>query len=321
MSIYKNFAYQFDPLIPIGLTKDIYTNIDLMLMNGKEYWIHFEKPSKNLQLQLSKKLSIPKSVRSILFAEEVRSRCIKIEGGYILIIHGVQPSTMEENSDFPTLRFWVTKNGILSISTGKIQSVYNLHSMLREMSDPEPNYIDCLTHLLENIIFYLEESLYQLDEKLNKVESNFEYTEEATLNIMPIRQDIIYLRRYIFPQRDALINFSNKFDLASDNTKIFLKELSDGMQKQVEAIEMLRERAIIIQDNITNQIGEIANRRMYLLTIIMLIFTPAFFIVSLFSMYLPIPGMNSRITWWAVDFTIVIVSYGLYKLFKIKKWL
>ena len=179
----------------------------------------------------------------------------------------------------------------------------------------------CFIHVIENIINSLEDSIYHLDENLNKIESNFEYTEEATLNIMSIRQDIIFIRRYIFPQKDALINLSNKIDFVSDSIRASLKELSEGMLRQVEAIEMLRERAVIIQDNLTNQIGEIANRRMYLLTIIMLIFTPAFFIVGLFSMYLPIPGMNSRLTWWIVDIVILVVSYGLYKLFKVKNWL
>ena len=299
--------------------KDIYPSLDSVLTSDHEYWLHFETPSKNLQQQLQKRLSIPKSVRLILFAEEVRSRCIKIEGGYILIVHGVQPSTMTGDEDFPTLRFWITNKGVLSISTGKIQAMHDIQSLLQD--EPDPNSMTCFIHVIENIINSLEDSIYHLDENLNKIESNFEYTEEATLNIMSIRQDIIFIRRYIFPQKDALINLSNKIDFVSDSIRASLKELSEGMLRQVEAIEMLRERAVIIQDNLTNQIGEIANRRMYLLTIIMLIFTPAFFIVGLFSMYLPIPGMNSRLTWWIVDIVILVVSYGLYKLFKVKNWL
>ncbi len=317
--IYKSFAYQFEPLTHISLTNDIYANIDLLLQSGKRYWFHFENPSKNLQHQLGKKFSLPRMARVILFADEVRSRCIKIETGYILIVQGIQPSTMVGNEDFPTLRFWITEQGILSLSTGKIQAIQDLQKALTTMVDPTPML--CFTNLLEDLIGYLEDSIYQIDEQLNKIEANFEYAQEATSDIMSIRQDVIYLRRYILPQRDALINLSNKLEFVSDNTKSSLKELSDGMLRQVEAIEMLRERAIIIQDNLTNQIGEIANRRMYLLTIIMLIFTPAFFIMGLFSMYVPIPGMNNKMTWWLVNAFIISVSYGLYKLFRKKKWL
>lgn len=319
MATPKSFVYQFNPLVCKNLSKDIYSSLDEALTNDQNYWIHFDTPSKNLRQQLYKRLSLPKTASLILFAEEVRSRCVRIENGYILIVHGVQPSTMKSDEDFPTLRFWITSKGVLSISTGKIQAIQDAQEALQGNPDAEP--MTCFIHLIESIIDCLEDSIYHLDESLNKIETNFEYTEEATLKIMSIRQDVIYIRRYIFPQKDALINLSNKLDFISDNIRSSLKELSDSMLRQVEAIEMLRERAVIIQDNLTNQIGELANRRMYLLTIIMLIFTPAFFIISLFSMYVPMPGMNSRLTWWLVDAAIILVSYGLYKLFKIKKWL
>ena len=78
---------------------------------------------------------------------------------------------------------------------------------------------------------------------------------------------------------------------------------------------------MIIHDNLANQIAEIANQRVYLLSVIMLLFTPAFFIMGLFSMYIPMPGMYSNVTWWVVCGIIVIVSYTLYFSFKRKKWL
>ena len=71
--VYKSFAYQFDPLVHVRLTNDKYDNIDMLMTDAKPYWMHFEKPSKHLQQQLIKKLAIPKAVRTMLFAEELRS--------------------------------------------------------------------------------------------------------------------------------------------------------------------------------------------------------------------------------------------------------
>jgi zinc transporter len=316
---YKSFAYLFSPLTHVSLTNDIYSNIEKLLLVEQPYWFHFEKPSKNLQQQVGKKFSLPKAARLSLFAEEVRSRCIKVENGYVLIMQGIQPSTMKADDYFPTLRFWLTERGILSFSTGRIEAIHELQKNVKTLVDP--TVMGCFTDLLENIIWSLEESIYQIDERLNKVEANFEYTEAATQEIMSIRQDIIFLRRYILPQRDALLVLASKLDYVSDNIKTLLKELSDNMLRQVESIEMLRERAVIIQDNLTNQIAEIANRRMYILTIIMLIFTPPFVIMGVFSMYLPIPGMNSHATWWCVIAAMIVASFGLYKLFRWKRWL
>jgi zinc transporter len=315
----KSFAYQFGPLAYMSLTKDTYNNLQKIQQSEQQYWCHFEMPSKNLQQQLSKKFTLPKGARLSLFAEDVRSRCIKVENGYVLIMHGIQPSGMTEQTDFPTLRFWITDKGILSFSIGKIEAIKELQISLKTLA--EPSAMSCFTSLLENLIFSLEESTYQIDERLNEIEGDFEYSVEQTQKIMRIRQDIIWIRRYILPQRDALIGLASKLDYITDSTKSVLKELSDGMLRQVESIEMMRERAVIIQDNLTNQIAQTANNRMYIMTIIMLIFTPPFFVMGIFSMYVPIPEMNSPYTWWVVIGVMIALSYGQYKLFKWKRWL
>ncbi len=316
---YKSFAYQFEPLMHIRLTSDIYDNIDALLKQQHPYWIHFEKPSKNLQQQLIKRLNIPKAIHTILLADESRPRCVKFDDDYVLIIQGIQPSVMTSDEDIPSLRFWITPQGLLSLSTGKVQAIDDLQLNIKNLLDPTP--LLCLTTLLEYVIGYTEDSSYQIDEELNKIEADFKYMDETTINIMNVRQNIIFLRRYILPQRDALIVLANKLENIPIGMKNTFKELSDSMLRQVETIEMLRERAMVIQDNVTNQIGDISNRRMYLLTIVMLIFTPAFFIMGLFSMYMPVPGMNSKFTWWGITTFIIVLSVGLFVLFKKKKWL
>lgn len=319
----KNFAYVFNPLNHVRLHKDVVSNINEWMQSKRPFWMHVEKPSKNLESKICKSLSIPKAARLILFAPEVRSRFVKVDKGFVFVIHSVQSSNMALEEDFPTLRLWITHDSVLSIASKKIQSIDDLHQLLKdpEVPDSDLTPMYCLTNIIDCIIDYLEEVIYQLDEKLYKVESQFQCDDATITKITNIRQDIIYLRRYVNPQRDALINLASKLVFASGYSQTLLKELSDGMQRQVESIEMLRERAVVMQDNLTNQIGEISNRRMYLLTLIMLIFTPAFFIMGLFSESVSIPGMNNPYAWWGINISIVVTSYLLYKILKAKKWL
>lgn len=315
----RSFCYQFKPNKLINFGNDKYSAVENVLNEKKPYWFYFQKPSKTLQSQLAKKMCIPKTARDILFAEEVRSRCIRFEKGVVLIMQGVEPANIHVNENFPTMRFWITDKGVLSLSTGNIEAIHDLESAIKseEVTDP----ISALITLLNDLLYYLEEVIYQVDERLNKIETEIEYTEEATNRITLARQDIMYIRGYVFPQRGALTALSNKVSGLTETLRHDLKELSDNMLRQVELIEMMRERAVIIQDNITNQIGEISNRRMYLLTVIMLLFTPAFFIMGLFSMYMPIPGMDSKLTWWIITLVIFLSSIGLLVVFKKRKWL
>lgn len=316
---YKSFAYLFSPLTYIGLTTDLYRNLEKVKESHLPYWCHIDKPSKNLQQQITKKFNMPKNAKQIIFADEVRARCVKVEDGIVLIMHYIEPSNLSEVEDFPTLRFWITEQGIVSFSSRKVDALYAFRKTLKQTPDVLLDQV--FIELVENLLWELEETLYQIDERLNQIETSFEDNQTATQNIMSVRQDIIYLRRYVVPQRDAFIMLANKLTFVSESSKQLLKELSDNMQRQVESIEMLRERAVVVQDSLANQIAEVANRRMYILTIIMLIFTPPFFIMGMFSMYMPTPGMNSRDTWWILVAVMFALSLGLFKLFKWKRWL
>lgn len=315
----KSFAYELDPLNLIRLTNDKYENIGTILENKKPFWMHFEQPSKTCQQQLIKKLNIPKAVRLVLFAEETRPRCLKHENTLVLIIQGIESGNPNTHFTSPSLRFWITPQFILTVSTGKIKSIEEMHNDLKSEQAPSLNL--CLTYLLEYAIFHIEESAYELDEILDKIETELNISEQVIPDMLLARQTILCLRRYVLPQRDAIVMLANKIDAIYPNADSTYKEISDSMIRQVETLEMLRERAMIIQDNITNQIGELSNKRMYLLTIIMLIFTPAFFIMGLFSMYIPIPFMNDKATWWAVLGFIIALSVALYYVFKKRKWL
>lgn len=318
--VYKSFAYQFAPLTHVRLTNDKYDNIDMLVTSPNPYWMHFEKPSKYLQQQLIKKLSIPKAVRTMLFAEELRPCCLKFDNSLFLAIPGTKPSVVGVHEDVPFLRFWLTANGLISVSMENVQSVQDIQVDLKTTQDPTHFY--CLSTLIQYIISYSEEVIYQLDEELDKIEADFEATDQTIVSIMNIRQTIVRLRRYILPQRDALTFLANKVtELFSDPSVGTFKDIAETMLRQVDYLEVLRERAIITQDNLTNQLGEISNRRMYILTIVMLIFTPSSYIMGMFSMYLPIPGMYNPITWWVVNIVIIIVTVWLFILFRKKKWL
>lgn len=316
---YKSFAFQLNPIKQYALTSDIYENINSLVSNNQQYWIHFESPSKNLQQRLSKKFDIPKNVKQILFAEESRPRFVKFDNSYLLILQGIDLKCLHSDKDIPYLRIWISENQIISISNDAMQAIQDLQIEFKKLE--KLTIEQCLTTIIDFAIYYIDEAAYEIDEKLYKIEINRKINEADSNHIIEIRQNIIQLRRYIKPQRDALINFTNRMVEIFPSLNIRLKEFNDAMQRYVETIDSLQDRAVVIQDKLSNQIGEVANRRMYILTVIMLIFTPAFFIMSLFSMYLPIPGMNDKYTWWVLVIIIMLSSAGLFWLFKRKKWL
>ena len=321
--IKRSFAYTYNPLKLTDLGSKKYSSLDTVLGEQGPYWLHFDRPSKNLTQQISKKLNLSKQVRTILFSQEQRPRCIKVNNSYILIIQLIDIKNIQrEGDDFPSLRFWITQENLLSICMGEgdTSALHELHDEINSLADVTITPLTCLATLLEDIAWHLEETAYSLDEKLDKIESNIKNIDEASTGIADIRQSIASIRRYVIPERDAIISLSHKVSSIPNAPISLFKEVSDSMIRESETIEMLRERATIIQDTLSNAIGGIANKRMYLLTLIMLIFTPAFFVMGLFSMSMPVPGIHSVTTWWIVTLFIVLFTVIMLWILKRKKW-
>jgi zinc transporter len=206
------------------------------------------------------------------------------------------------------------------IGNGDTSALHELHREITALTDISITPLTCLATLLEDMAWHLEETAYSLDESLDAIESILHDIGEASTKIAEIRQSIASIRRYVIPERDAIISLSYKMNTITDAPVSLFKEVSDSMVRESETIEMLRERASIIQDTLSNQIGALANKRMYLLTLVMLIFTPAFFVMGLFSMSLPLPGVHSTLTFWFVTLFIIIFTFGMLWILKRKKW-
>jgi zinc transporter len=103
--------------------------------------------------------------------------------------------------------------------------------------------------------------------------------------------------------------------------QMYLRDLADSMVRYAEDLDAVRERARVIQDNITNQLTEKVNNKMYILSIIAIIFMPASFITGIFGMDIEVPGATNKHTFYILCSIIVVLSVGLFVWFRRKKWL
>ena len=109
-----------------------------------------------------------------------------------------------------------------------------------------------------------------------------------------------------------------------ENDRARLLDLIHDITRHVEDLDGVRERAIIIQDEISNQLSEQMNRTMYHLSVIAAVFLPLGFITGLLSMNLigvPIPGSRSPWAFLVVCILLALVGGVAVLIFRRLKWL
>jgi zinc transporter len=122
-------------------------------------------------------------------------------------------------------------------------------------------------------------------------------SREIRHGLRDARRTAIALRRYLAPQRDAMARLQTEDAPWLDGRqKARLREVTDRVQRYVEDLDEVRERAAVVQDELMNRLSEQMNRNMYLLSVVAAIMLPLGFLTGLLGINVGgIPGADSSI--------------------------
>ena len=138
-----------------------------------------------------------------------------------------------------------------------------------------------------------------------------------------LRSQIIQLKRFLIPQRDALNKLQlEKTSWVSIKQLNRLKMVGDHLMRYLEMLEASRELATVVQETLNHKQNEQINSRMYLLSIITALFLPLSFFTGLFGVNLNgIPqAENANAFIYFVIILLVIVGFQFLFFWK-NKWL
>ena len=100
-----------------------------------------------------------------------------------------------------------------------------------------------------------------------------------------MRQQSITLHRFLAPQAVALRQLAQEAPhLFNEAQMQQLTETANRMTRLVEEIDAARQRAAVVQDELSNQLADQANSRIYLLTVITAMFLPLTLVSGLLGM-------------------------------------
>jgi zinc transporter len=119
-----------------------------------------------------------------------------------------------------------------------------------------------------------------------------------------LRRKTIALRRYLAPQREVMARLAMEQTswLRADD-KAYLREVSDRTTRVVEDLDAARERAGVVQDELSSRISDQTNRTMYLLTVVAAVLLPPSLLTGLLGVNVGgMPGADNPLS-----FAIVVV--------------
>lgn len=287
-------------------------------------WVHLDVAVSATRDWLQKELTfLDGIIVDALLAEETRPRITEFKDGALMILRGVNLNENAEPEDMISIRMWVDQYRIISIRRRPLRAVKDIHERL--MSGKGPTNSGQFITMLAGSLFERMEPVFQgLDERLDNTEERvMEVPEiEDRQEITMIRKQAIIFRRYIAPQRDVIAHLRvSELPWLDQTHRRRLQEIHDRVVRYTEDLDMIRERAQIIKEELTSTLSDKLNKNMYLLSVIAAIFLPLGFLTGLLGINVGgIPGAENNHSFW-IFCGMLIVLIGIQTLlFKKLKW-
>jgi zinc transporter len=275
-------------------------------------WVHVDRGSAQVQEWLANESGLEPLIVRALIAEETRPRSAVTPAGLLVILRGANLNPGAQPEDLVSLRTWVDAERVITVRRRRLKAVLDVQASIEAGAGPQG-----AGGLLVALMERLTERLMPVVERLHAAIDHLEVAaleaagEETRSELAAARRRTIALRRYITPQRDAIVSLCGAHTpLIGDQERLRLRECADRVTRYVEDLDALRERAAVANDELHTRLAETMNRRMYILSLVAAVFLPLGLITGLLGVNVGgIPLRDSNLGFWIV--TGLLVALGV----------
>lgn len=287
-------------------------------------WVHLYLEDEDARNWLLEESGIPPVAAEALLYEETRPRCTPIGDGLLLNLRGVNMNPGADPEDMVSIRLYLDKDRIVSARRRKLITIADIRERLHTGSGPKNSsefLLDVTSHLLDR----MGPVIADLDDAIDAIEDRVLADTQSSIRgeLWQLRRQAIALRRYISPQRDAMARLvTERISWIDSQTGQRLREIADRITRYVEDLDSGRERASIVQDELTTRLSEQMNRNIYVLSVIAGIFLPLSLLTGLLGINVGgIPGDKWPWAFTVVTIGLIVVGFIEYFLFRRLKWI
>ncbi|QKI90359.1 zinc transporter ZntB [Thiomicrorhabdus xiamenensis] len=288
-----------------------------------ELWIHLDYSVFSVKEWLFHGSNLDISVAETLLSSESRPRFSQFDNGTLMAWRGVNMNPNADPEDMIALRLWYEEGRLITTLRRDLASVEEVSQALMKNKGPT-TLAELMVDLAGRMVWKIGEVVDEFEEHMANLEDQVIEHSSARLRseLSSLRRQVIAMRRYLAPQKEALLRFSlEKLPWMTASERVELREVVDRITLTLEDLEALRERAVVGQEELQNRLSEQLNNRMYLLSIITAVFLPLGFLTGLLGINVGgIPGAdNPQAFRYFIWLVVVLIAIQLV-IFKWRKW-
>lgn len=266
---------------------------------------------------------VPPLAANALVASETRPRCDEVDDAVLINLRGTAADLMQDSDGLVSIRVWVEGARVTSVSRHRLAALAKVEALMRAGKITDGG--DFVAALAQAISTLLDPQVADLGDELDYCEGMLDGGNiyELRRKIAAIRSQAIVLRRFVAPDRDALVEMAQlPFEWIGKDDRMHLREAADRFARMAEELESVRERAALLHEQLTDLRAEMIDQRSLAIAVTAFIFLPLTFVTGLLGMNVEgIPFAQAPWAFWGVVGFCAVIGLAVMAWFARRHWL
>ena len=288
-------------------------------------WVNLDYAAPEAAAWLTDKSDIDRVMREALTDNDPRPRVALHGEDLLMIARGINLNQGAEPEDMVSIRVYVEASRIITLRHRPSRTLKLLAAELERNAGPK-DVPDMLVQLVDRIVDGVVLRVDVLSDEIGALEDQVLTVErpgELRAQIADKRRRAIALRRFLAPQRDAFTKLTTVHYAGFTNShREQFAEQADRMTRSIEELDAARDRASVTQEELSSRMGELTNKRLYVLSIITAVFLPLGFVCSLLGVNVGgVPFREDEWAFWALLGAFLVGVWIQLVVFRKRGWM
>ncbi|MDB5973921.1 MAG: hypothetical protein JWR07_681 [Nevskia sp.] len=266
-------------------------------------WLHFNLVDTRASRWIANSEHVPEAARELLLDVDPRIRLEPLGDGLVGVLGDLHHDFESDPEGFGTLHLYIGETLVVSGRRHPLASSDRLRHELRG-GETVGSAIQWLSQLVHNLAETFGAAVTDINDAVDEAEDRILQGRVADEGkaLGRVRRLLARLRRQLGANRQSLIH-------ARTRLPAWVKEADAGqlrlaierLDAVAQDLELVQERARLLQEEIAGQLGEATNRNLYLLSIVTTVMLPITLITGVFGMNVGgLPWLQDSVGFWNV---------------------
>lgn len=272
-------------------------------VQGEVLWVHLNRTKPGVSALLQEELGIPRSTAELLVSDDTRPRAFREGDTLVSTLRGINfnPGALPE--DMVSMQIWSDGKRLVSLRRDPLQTPRDTLALIDAGQGPSDAGA-LVTSMTEFMIIRMNRSIVDMNGQIDLLEQAEAGGDRDKLleKIAVIRRNCLGLQRHMGPQHEALELISRDAPgWFEEHDRREIAETIARLRRYLDDINVSKESAMVLQDELRARAVARSDRTNYLLTIIAAIFLPLSFVTGLLGINVGgMPGVHSEQAFWVV---------------------